>query len=122
MRISFMFLMLATMATTAFAKPKTQVYPASCDRVWAAVKRAAVPPHYNFAMLDEAQKKGMISTGDNLSGKRTLDITLAGTGDSCTVAVGGTFSGLVHNDKGDLFKRIEQQLTAPSVAKPDEKK
>ena len=112
-------LLLAVISLPIFAAPKTKVYPASCDRVWAAVKVAAVPPHYNFAMLDDAQKKGMISTESGLSGKRTLDITLTGTGESCTVAIGGIFSGLAHNDKGDLYKRIEAgfALTAsPTIA------
>jgi hypothetical protein len=115
-------LALTLIATTAYTKPKTQVYPASCDRVWAAVKLIAVPPHYNFAMLDDAQKKGIVSTGNNLSGKRNLDITLTGTGDSCTVAIGGMFSGLTHNDKGDLFTRINKELTSPPVTKPEPKK
>lgn len=109
-----LILLIATLTVIpAFAKPKTKAYPASCDRVWAAVKRATAPPHYNFAMMDDVQKKGIVSTGGALTGKRNLDITVSGTGDSCTVAVGGVFSGLVHNDKGDLFNRIEKELTSP---------
>jgi hypothetical protein len=104
----FIVLGLTLALVPAFAKPKAKTYPASCDRVWSAVKRASVLSQYNFAMLDDAQKKGILSTGNNLSGKRNLDITLTGTGDSCTVAIGGIFSGLVHNDKGDLFNRIEE--------------
>jgi hypothetical protein len=117
-------LILAFASTPMLAKPKDQTYPASCDRVWAAVKVATAPPHYNFAQLDDTQKKGLVSTGNTLSGKRYLDITLTGSGDTCTVAVGGNFSGLAHNDKGDLFKRIEDALTGSSpVAKtsPDAK-
>jgi hypothetical protein len=110
---------LATLvAVPALAKPKTHLYPASCDRVWQAVKRTAVPPHYNFSMWDEANKKGIVSTGNNLSGKRSLDITLTGTGETCTVAVGGMFSGLIHNDKGDLFKRINEELISPTATPP----
>ena len=99
-------------ATPVLAKPKQKTYPASCDRVWTAVKRAATPPHYNFAQLDDAQEKGIVSMGNTMTGKRYLDITLSGSGDTCTVAVGGNFSGLAHNDKGDLFKRIEEAFTA----------
>jgi hypothetical protein len=116
-------LVLALVASSALAKPKETTYPASCDRVWAAVKLATAPPHYNFAQLDDAQKKGIVSTGSTLSGKRYLDITLTGTGNTCTVAIGGNFSGLAHNDKGDLFKRIEQTLTeTPSESTPEAKK
>jgi hypothetical protein len=102
-------LMLAA-ATSGLAKPKENTYPASCDRVWLAVKRATAPPHYNFAQLDDALKKGIVSTGNFATGKRSLDITLSGTGNTCTVAIGGSFSGLIHNDKGDLFERIREIL------------
>jgi hypothetical protein len=101
MKYTVIVLALALTVSPAFAKPKEKTFPASCGRVWAAVKRATVPPHYNFAQLDDAQK-------------RYLDITLSGTGDTCTVAIGGNYSGLVHNDKGDLFKRIEEALAETS--------
>jgi hypothetical protein len=115
-------LVLFAVALPVFAAPKTKMYPASCDRVWAAVKLATAPPHYNFAMLDDAQKKGIVSTGGALTGKRNLDITLTGTGDSCMVAIGGVFSGLAHNDKGDLFKRIDEELIQTPSAPPSEGK
>jgi hypothetical protein len=116
-------LVLITFASPVFAKPKEQVFAASCDRVWSAVKIATAPPHYNFAQLDDAQKKGIVSTGNAVSGKRYLDITLTGSGETCTVALGGNFSGITHNDKGDLFKRIEEALAqAPSEKKPTEAK
>jgi hypothetical protein len=39
------------------------------------------------------------------------------------VALGGNFSGITHNDKGDLFKRIEDALAqVPSEKKPAEPK
>ena len=104
-----------TMTVPALAAPKQKTFTANCDQVWVAVKRATAPPHYNFAMLDDAQKKGVVSTGNNLSGKRNLDLTLSGTGETCTVFLGGTFSGLAHNDKGDLFKRIESELKARQI-------
>ncbi len=103
-------LAFASMTPAALAKPKEKTYPASCDRVWLAVKRATAPPHYNFAQFNDAEKKGIVSTGMALTGKRYLDITVSGTGNACTVALGGSFSGLTHNDKGDLFERIKEQL------------
>jgi hypothetical protein len=119
MKKSLVAILLIVCSYPTYGKPKEKIYPASCDRVWAAVKVATAPPHYNYAQLDEAQKKGIISTGNTLSGKRYLDITLTGSGDSCTVAVGGNFSGLAHDDKGDLFKRIDEALVAaPQPAVP----
>jgi subtilisin family serine protease len=118
------FIMILALGIPLLGAPKTKVYPASCDRVWAAVKVAATPPHYNFAMLDDGQKKGIVSTGSGMTGKRNLDLTLTGTGESCTVAIGGSFSGLAHDDKGDLFKRIEAGFaqTGQNVQGPEAKK
>jgi hypothetical protein len=119
MRQTFIALAVLVVASPAFAKPRLKTYQVSCDHVWAAVKIASAPPHYNFAQLDDAQKKGMISTGNDFSGKRYLDITLTGSGETCTVAVGGQYSGIAHDDKGDLYKRIDEALIAPP---PDAKK
>jgi len=122
MKRTLIVLVLTLTASPAFAKPKEKTYPANCDRVWAAVKRATAPPHYNFAQLDDAQKKGIVSMGNTFSGKRYLDITLTGSGDTCKVAIGGNFSGLVHNDKGDLFKRIDEAVTETSSESKTEPK
>ncbi len=120
--IPALILMVAA-ATSTLAKSNKKAYPTSCDRVWYAVKRATAPPHYNFAQLDDTQKKGIVSTGNALSGKRYLDITVSGTGSACTVAIGGSYSGLVHNDKGDLFERIKEALSeSPSESASETKK
>ncbi len=106
---------LTTTSAVAFAKPKVKTYPQNCSQVWTAVKTATASSHYNFAQLDDAQKKGLVSTGNNLTGKRYLDITLTSpTPDTCDVAVGGIFSGFAHDDKGDLFGRIEEALKSPA--------
>lgn len=106
-------LALVIAAVPAMAKPRVKIFSNNCDRVWAAVKVATGPPHYNFAQLDDAQKKGIVSTGNSLTDKRYLDITLTSpTPTSCSVAVGGEYSGLIHNDKGDLFSRIQDALQA----------
>ena len=106
---------LTTTTVVAFAKPKVKTYPQNCNQVWTAVKTATSSSHYNFAQLDDTQKKGLVSTGNTLTGKRYLDITLTSpTPDTCDVAVGGVFSGFAHDDKGDLFGRIEEALKTPA--------
>ena len=124
MKYILIAVVLALLASPVIAKPKEKTYPANCDRVWAAVKLATAPPHYNLFQLDDTQKKGIVvSMGNTFLGRRYLDITLTGSGDTCKVAIGGNFSGLVHNDKGDLFKRIEEALTeTPPESKPEPKK
>lgn len=103
-------MVMCAVVVPGFAKPKEKTFATTCDRVWIALKRVATPPHYNFSDLDESQKKGIISTGNFATGKRFLDITLLPSAGGCTVAIGGSFSGIAHNDKGDLFKRIEEAL------------
>jgi len=108
---------LLLLTVPALAKPKTKTYTQGCDVVWPAVKKAVTTQHYNFANMDDATKKGMVSTGNNWSGKRYLDITVtAPSGGGCMVAIGGQYSGIVHNDKGDLFSRIDEALAAGEAA------
>ncbi len=124
MRKLILLLTLLLVASPALAKPRTKSYPVSCDRVWKAVEAVAAAKDYSSSMLDDKRQKAQFVMGHgNWTGKRTLYLTLAGSGDSCEVAVEGVFSGLAHNDKGDLFKRIEHALTeTPSESKPEPKK
>jgi hypothetical protein len=112
MKTLFGIIVLIAATPLIQGKPKERTFPANCDRVWIAVKAATAPPHYNFAQLDDAQKRGIVSTGNFATGKRFLDITLIPKAESCTVAIGGSFSGLIHNDKGDLFARIADALAS----------
>jgi hypothetical protein len=103
--------MICVAALDAQAKPRTKSYPLSCDRVWEAVEDVAESKDYSSSMLDDKRHKAEVVTGHGIwTGKRTLYITLSGSGDTCEVAVEGTFSGITHNDKGDLFTRIEKSL------------
>ncbi len=55
-----------------------------------------------------------------MSGKRYLNITLTGSGETWDAALGGNFLGITHNDKGrPISKRIEEAARqAPSEKKP----
>ncbi len=103
--------LFAALSPMALAKPKpaTKVYPVSCETLWTATKKA-VSNHYDVLSLDDKEQAGSFTTGSIWSGIRPLAFHLEGTGKSCTVYVTGHFSGITHNDKGDLFKRIEEQL------------
>lgn len=97
--------------STLYAKPKPamRTYAASCSRVWDAAK-AAVKSHYDVLNLNDQDKSGSFTTGSVWSGVRPIAFSLDGSGESCTVSVTGHFSGLIHNDKGSLFNRIEEAL------------
>jgi hypothetical protein len=93
------------------SQARTITYPVSCERVWKAVEVVAAGKEYTSSMLDDKRYKAELVTGHgNWTGKRSLYITLTGSGDTCEVAIEGVFSGLAHNDKGDLFKRHEDSM------------
>src|SRR5437879_7811799 len=114
MKTLLIALILLVAASPALAKPATKTYPRSCAQVWQVVESTpTVPGHpYSSSMLDDKRFKAEFVTGHGAwTGKRTLYLTLSGTGDTCTVAIEGVFSGLAHDDKGDLFKGIDNALS-----------
>jgi hypothetical protein len=101
-------------AVPALAKPATKTFPVSCDRLWQAVTSIPTGPShpYSSSMFDDKRMKAQFVTGHGAwTGKRTMYLTLSGSGETCELAVEGVFSGLAHNDKGDIFKRIDEALT-----------
>src|SRR5436309_1788714 len=108
-------ILVATMAlllqAVAFAKPKPkiQTYPVACSMAWEAAK-TAVQEHYDVLNLNDQTQSGSFTTGSIWSGVRPVAFSLSGTGETCTVSVTGHYSGLIHNDKGDFFKRIQEIL------------
>jgi hypothetical protein len=123
MKIPALTLILVVVANPVFAKPATKTYPHSCEQIWQIVESTptGLGHPYSSSMLDDKRLKAEFVTGHGAwTGKRTLYLTLSGTGDMCTVAIEGVFSGLAHNDKGDLFKRIEQGLPETSSKSPKE--
>lgn len=117
-------LILVAAASPALAKPATRTYSRSCAQVWQVVESTPTGPGhpYSSSMLDDKRLKAEFVTGHGAwTGKRTLYLTLSGSGDTCTVAIEGVFSGLAHDDKGDLFKRIERALSedSPQAVKSD---
>ena len=114
MKTLLIALILLVAASPALAKPATKTYPRSCAQVWQVVESTPTGPGhpYSSSMLDDKRFKAEFVTGHGAwTGKRTLYLTLSGTGDTCTVAIEGVFSGLAHDDKGDLFKRIDKALS-----------
>ena len=71
--------------------------------------------------LNDQDLSGSFTTGSAWSGVRPIAFSLSGTGNACTVSVTGHFSGLIHNDKGDFFSRIEAALKAQAAVAIDEK-
>jgi hypothetical protein len=109
-------------ACAAQAKPRTKTYAVSCERLWKAVEDVANGKEYSSSMLDDKRYKAELVTGHgNWTGKRTLYITLTGSADTCEAAIEGVFSGITHNDKGDLFTRLDEALQSDDKKKDDKK-
>ncbi|HZP31893.1 MAG TPA: superinfection immunity protein [Candidatus Acidoferrales bacterium] len=104
----------------AHAKPRTKVYPMACDKVWRAVEKIADSKQfYTSSMLDDKRMKAEFVTGHgNWTGKRTLYLELSPANEGCQAALEGVFSGIIHDDKGDLFTRLDDALGIP---RPPEK-
>jgi hypothetical protein len=104
-------LLLLLLPTTGIAKPRTKVYPVSCEKVWRAVE-AVAKEHYNqsLSVLDNQKLRADLTIGKHsfATAPRTINLSLAPSETGCEVAIDGNFSGLAHNDKGDLFKRIDE--------------
>jgi hypothetical protein len=109
--LAFALVSVLLLSTPAVSKPKptTKTFSASCTQVWNAAK-SAVKEHYDVLSLNDQEQSGSFTTGSAWTGVRPVSFSLSGTGDTCTVSVTGHFSGLIHNDKGDLFKRIDEAL------------
>lgn len=109
-------------ATPAFSKPKpaTRTFNAACANVWNATK-TAVKEHYDVLNLNDQDQSGSFTTGSAWTGVRPIAFSLSGTGNTCTVSVTGHFSGLIHNDKGDLFSRIGEALKAQTAVATEDK-
>ena len=102
-------LLIVVLATVASAKPRTKIYPAPCERVWKAVETIA-KEYYNpsLSVLDNQKLRADLTIGKHgfATAPRTINVALSRSEAGCEVVVDGNFSGLAHNDKGDLFKRI----------------
>ncbi len=103
------YFLLFVMPVWAAPLPTTQTYPMSCTKLWPAVK-SIVQAHYDVLSIDDTTHSGLFTTGTYMTGVRPLTFHLVDTGTSCTVGVTGHFSGLINNDKGDFFKRIQNEL------------
>jgi hypothetical protein len=107
----FALLTYLVLGTTSFAKPNptNKAFGRSCAQVWKSAK-AVVRNHYDVLSLNDQEQAGSFTTGSAWSGVRPIAFALNGSGDTCVISVTGHFSGLIHNDKGDFFQRVQNDL------------
>lgn len=110
---------LLSIVSSCFAKEHSRTFPQSCAVVKQTVR--SLPKYSPYRIVGTDEKAGTITltTGGSWTGRRLLPIKFKGNGGSCVVTVDTVYSGLIHNDAGDLLKRIGKQLpngqAAPSV-------
>ena len=108
--VALLFLLTASLNILAKPKPVTKEYPTPCSVVWQAAK-SAFKEHYEVLSWNAEDQTGSLATGSGSTGVWMLTFSLSRSsgGSSCTVSVTG-HSGVIHNDKADLFKRIADAL------------
>src|SRR3954451_1042382 len=112
--ISFAGTLLISGIALSGPKPATRAFSSSCPQVWEGA-RAAVESNYDVLSLNDQTRSGSFTTGSFWTGVRSLTFALRGASDGCTVSVTGHFSGLLHNDKADFFRRLQDALTLKPV-------
>jgi len=125
-------LVLSSLALPAFGKTHKDVYDVPCATLWPAVKDALRNSgKYGIIGIDSQEMTASYNIGGSLGGKRINSLVLNAQGDKCELQVQTAFSGLAHDDYGDLKKRVDESLakqksagtppaTTPAPAKTEE--
>jgi hypothetical protein len=96
----------------ASAKTHKDNYPVSCDVLWRAVKDAVRNSgKYGIVGIDNEEMSISFIIGGTMGGKRINSVVLNRSSESaCEMQVQTAYSGLIHNDAGDLKDRVDKSL------------
>jgi len=110
-------LVLAGLVPVSFAKTHREMFLVSCDVLWPAVKDVIRNSgKYGVIGIDNTEMTISYNIGGFLGGKRINSLVLNRQGENaCEMQVQTSFSGLAHNDEGDLRKRVEEALARQST-------
>jgi hypothetical protein len=121
MRFALVTLLALSVAVPAHAKSNHDVYPMSCDMLWAAVKGALNNPN-DYAILgvnDLSQKAWFIVVGDLKSYTDNVAVTPQGNG--CAMKLAMYQIGSDNSDERGFRHRLKRSLAkvqAAIAAKP----
>jgi hypothetical protein len=101
----------------SFAKTHRDMFLVSCDALWPVVKNVIRNSgKYGVIGIDNTEMTISYNIGGFVAGKRINSLVLNRQGEnSCEMQVQTSFSGLAHNDEGDLKKRVEAALAREST-------
>lgn len=126
--IFILTLLLSSLAVPSWSKTHKDVFDIPCTTLWPAVKDVLRNSgKYGIIGIDSQEMTASYNIGGTLVGKRINSLVLNTQGDKCELQVQTAFSGLIHDDYGDLKKRVDETLAkqktattpaAPAVASP----
>ena len=96
----------------AFAKTHKDLFNVPCSELWPAVKDTLRNSgYYGIIGISNEEMTASYNIGGNLGGKRINSLVLNSQGENaCEMQVQTAYSGVIHNDEGDLKKRVDQSL------------
>lgn len=117
-RVTLIALLLA-LTVPAFAKTHKYDYDIPCSNLWPAVKDALRNSgKYGIIGIDSGEMTASYNIGGFLGGKRINSLVLNTIATGCELQVQTSFSGVEHDDAGDLKKRIDESLAKLPPAPP----
>jgi hypothetical protein len=110
---------IAGLVPMAMAKTHKDSYPVSCDVLWKAVKDAVRNSgKYGIVGIDNDEMSISFIIGGTMGGKRINSVVLNRASESvCEMQTQTAYSGLIHNDAGDLKDRVEKSLAKQPAEK-----
>ncbi len=110
-------LLLSTLTLPAFAKTHKDVFEVPCTTLWPAVKDVLRNSgKYGIIGIDSQEMTASYNIGGTLGGKRVNSLVLNAQGEKCEMQVQTAFSGMIHDDYGDLKKRVDEALAKQKAA------
>lgn len=112
-------ILLPLLALPAYAKTHSDLYKVSCSVLWPAVKDTLRNSgKYGIIGIDNEEMTASYNIGGTLGGKRTNSVILNSKENGCEMQVQTAYSGLTHDDAGDLKKRVDESLIKLQGAQP----
>jgi hypothetical protein len=116
-RLAVLFL-LVLFATSAIAKTHNDMFNVPCSVLWPAVKDTLRNSgKYGVIGIDNNEMTASYNIGGFMGGKRINSLILNDKGQSCELQIQTSYSGLTHDDAGDMKDRIEKSLAKLQAAK-----
>lgn len=117
--LALLFVSTLLLPTVALAKTHKDDFQVGCNVLWPAVKDTLRNSgKYGIVGISDSEQTASYIIGGALGGKRINSLVLNPTTDGCELQTQTAFSGLAHNDAGDLKKRVTASLAKLEAAKP----